>query len=164
MTAKKNKKQTLDAELEDFLSSALVARLSAGISPGAVVEMRVSKQVYQVTRERKKCVFHKLKFQEPDVVLTLSESTLRHLLDVAALPETGVAELGICVFEHIFTADADKKISLHLRVGLFTIFRKGYFSILQAGGPEVMAYLAKYGFSSLAKIKEAIAKMRSSED
>jgi hypothetical protein len=38
--------------------------------------------------------------------------------------------------------------------------RKGYFSVLMAGGPEVFSELGKRGFGSLAKVRNVLRKTK----
>ncbi len=86
--------------------------------------------------------------------------TLRHLIELASRPETGIAAFGVAVFERILLSAKDEKIHFRVYLGLLSIWSKGYFSILKLGGPEVASYLAQWGFHSVGKIKEVLKNSR----
>ena len=76
------------------------------------------------------------------------------------MPETGIATLGVAIFEHIFTKDESRKIKFRVDMGFIGLWSKGYFSVLKAGGPEVASYLARFGFNGLNAIKEVLKTVR----
>ncbi|NUM88534.1 MAG: hypothetical protein HUU37_04945, partial [Bdellovibrionales bacterium] len=75
--------------------------------------------------------------------------------------EASIPSLGVFIFERIVVADEGRKIRFKVRAGVLSLWSKGYFSVLKAGGPEVASYLARMGFSSLGKIKSFIDQIRS---
>ncbi len=96
-----------------------------------------------------------------DIHFWVPLSTLRHILDLSEEPDAGIAKLGIAIFEHMFAGEEGKKITFRVCASFLGLWSHGYFSVLKAGGPEVASYLARFGFNSLARIKELLRKVRS---
>lgn len=85
---------------------------------------------------------------------------MRHLLALSGLPGTGLGTMGVAVFEYLFHKEPEKKIKFRVDASFLSLWSKGYFSVLKAGGPEVASYLGRIGFHSLSKIKEALRHLR----
>lgn len=83
---------------------------------------------------------------------------MHHLLDLADQPDVGIASFGIAIFERIFAKEEAEKIRFRVDAGFLTLWSKGYFSVLKAGGPEVASYLARFGLNGLSAIKEVLKK------
>ena len=159
------KKRRADREdwerrLESFLSSPLAERASAGLSDRISVALHVEEEDFYFGRRNGKNTLSRVQGGAPDVHFWVRLGALRHLLGLAEDPEAGIATMGIAIFEHIFTPDETRKIRFRVDAGFLGLWSKGYFSVLKAGGPEVASYLARFGFSGLNAIKEALKTFR----
>jgi len=157
---KKKRKTGDDWEdrLEGFLSSPLALKASSGLSDQISIALHVEGKDFFFGREKGENTLSRVEAIKPDVHFWAPLSTLRHILTVAELPDTGIATLGVAIFEHIFTKDETKKIKFRVDTGFLGLWSKGYFSVLKAGGPEVASYLARFGFNGLGAIKEVLKK------
>lgn len=136
----------------------MAARASQGLSDQICVALHVDGEDFFIRRKKGANTLSRVEHDKPDVHFWGHMSTLRHLLGLAELPETGIATLGVAIFEHIFTKDEERKIKFRVDSGFLALWGKGYFSVLKAGGPEVASYLARFGFNGLSAIKEVLKK------
>lgn len=150
-----------ELRFEKFLSSPLATRASQGLSDRICIALHVDGEPYFFRRKKGENTLSRVDDVQPDVHFWVPLSTLRHLLSIAELPGTGIGTMGVAIFEHIFTKDEANKIKFRVDSGFLSLWSKGYFSVLKAGGPEVASYLAKFGFDSLSRVKEVLKKVRS---
>jgi hypothetical protein len=85
---------------------------------------------------------------------------MRHLLALSEMPGTGMGTMGVAIFEYLLHKDPGKKIKFRVNASFLSLWSKGYFSVLKAGGPEVASYLGRIGFGSLSKIKDTLRHLR----
>jgi hypothetical protein len=151
-----------ESRLERFLTSPLAKKASQGLSDRICIALHVDgERHFFFGREDGKNTLGRVEPEgKPDIHFWIGLSTLRHLLALAEDPRSGIATMGIAIFEHIFSKDEAKKIRFRVDSGFLTLWSKGYFSVLKAGGPEVASYLARFGFSGLGAIKEVLRKVR----
>lgn len=147
--------------LKKFFASDLALRAAAGIGSRAEVELISDGAHYTFTRSGTTNKIRKQKAKSPDVVFWVPEETLRQILNKAEESNASIPTLGIFIFERIVTAEEERKIRFKVRAGVLSLWTKGYFSVLKAGGPEVASYLARMGFNSLGKIKSFVDQIRS---
>ncbi|RZA01925.1 MAG: hypothetical protein EOP11_17110 [Proteobacteria bacterium] len=85
---------------------------------------------------------------------------MRYLLDLGAKEESGIGTMGAAVVEHLFHGDEETKIRFRVDASFFRLWAYGYFSVLKAGGPEVASFLSKWGYGSLARLKDLLKQVR----
>lgn len=160
--AKKAQKSEQDwlAALEKFVESPLAEKAAAHLSERAIIALHIEGDEFFFKRSKGKNTLTKGASSAPDVNFWVPLETLRYLLSVATRPDVGIATLGVAIIEQILQSDSGRKIKFRLNVGFLTLWGKGYFSVLKAGGPEVASHLSRWGFGSLAKIKEVMQKIR----
>jgi hypothetical protein len=160
--AKKNAESSGDwrPALEKFVGSPLSEKAAASLSERAVIALHIEGNEFFFRRKKGRNTLTQGESEGADVHFWVPLSTLRHLLAVAEKPETGIATLGIAIIEQILRSDSEQKIKFRLDSGFLTLWGKGYFSVLKAGGPEVASHLGRWGFDSLSKIKEVMKKIR----
>jgi hypothetical protein len=158
---RKSTTESWEERFEEFLSSPLARKASQGLSDRIGIALHVEGEQYFFQRKKGQNTLSRVDGSaKPDVHFWVPLNTLRHLLTVGELPGTGIGTMGIAIFEHIFTADEEKKIKFRVDSSFLHLWSKGYFSVLKAGGPEVASYLAKFGFDSLSRVKDLLKKMR----
>lgn len=152
--------RTLEQELSLFFQSELARRASQGMRDGAVVEIVVDGTPYFFSKKNGLGRVLKRKPGDPEVTFWVPLTTLKQVLALAGLPGTSMATLGIFLFDSIMTHDESRKIKFKVRASVLSLWLKGYFSVLKAGGPEVASYLAKIGLNGIGQIKEMVQKIR----
>lgn len=151
---------SLEQELQEFFSCTLAEKAAAGLNEKAVVALYVDGVPIYFARRSGTNRLHKKAPAEPDVHFWLRLSTTRQLMELAKKPKTNMAHMGIAVFDAILSRDEERKIRFRVDSGFLSLWSKGYFSVLKAGGPEVASYMARLGLNSAAQIKVLLKKMR----
>jgi hypothetical protein len=163
--AKRKKNAGSDRDWEErferFLNSELAEFASRSLSERACIAIHVEGESYFFHRRKGTNVLVKTEPYVPDVHFWAPLSSMRHLMDLAEHPHTGVGTLGVAIFEYLFTKDGEKKIRFRVDTGFLGLWTKGYFSVLKAGGPEVASYLGRVGFGSMTRIKDVLRNIRS---
>jgi hypothetical protein len=146
-------------ELAAFLLLPLAERAAAPLKADARILIHVEKEEFCFRREGGANHLNVASGEAGDVTFILSLSTLRQLRAVAEAPDANLASVGMFFLDKLFSAGGDK-IGFRVEQGFVSLWGKGYFSVLKAGGPEVASYLARKGFRGIGRIKEALAKVR----
>jgi hypothetical protein len=158
---RKTGERSVEERLEAFLNSPVALRASQGLSDRILVALHMEQEDFFFRRGSGENTLSRVVNGKADVHFWLREGTLRHLLSLAEMPDTGIATIGVAIFEHIFTKDEERRIKFRVDAGFLGLWAKGYFSVLKAGGPEVASYLARSGFNGLTAIKAVLKKTMS---
>jgi hypothetical protein len=154
----KVKKPDLLAELEAFAQSALAETAAAHLQEGASLLIHSDDRTFLYRREKAGNRILETTENRADVQLWIPPESMRHLLDLGSLPGTGITTMGVAVFEKIFQSETEGKIGFRLEIGFLGLWRKGYFSVLKAGGPEVASYLGRLGHQGFHFLKDMLRK------
>jgi hypothetical protein len=146
--------------LSRFLSLSLVEKAGQGLSDRICVAVHVEEQDFFFGRQKGRFTLSRVGVQKPDIHFWVRSSALRQVLEIADHPRTGLASLGVVIFEHIFAKEEAQKIRFRVDTGFLGLWSKGYFSVLKAGGPEVASYLARFGYDGISAIKKVIIKRK----
>jgi hypothetical protein len=146
--------------LTEFFSGKLAESAGSVLSEGASILLHVEEETFHFVRQKERNLLKRGSTPDPEFEFWIPEKTLRHLLDLAKLPETGIASLGISSLEKILRGPAEERIRFKVWAGILRIWARGYFSVLKQGGPEVASYLADWGFTNVSKLKKVLRKAR----
>ena len=154
----------MENELRAFFTSALSERAGAYLHERARIGFTVAHarghEAYVFYRRAGRNVFERCDDPAADVHFLVPRRTMRQLLAAGADPAAGIGSMGVLVIEHLFHFDPARKIRFRVATGYLSLWTRGYFSILKAGGPEVASYLARWGYGSLASLKELLHRLR----
>ena len=153
--AKANRPDLL-AELKAFAQSSLAETAATHLQEGACLRIHTGDRIFLYRRENGGNRILETTENRADVQLWIPPESMRHLLDLGALPGTGITTMGVAVFEKIFQSESAGKINLRLEIGFLGLWRKGYFSVLKAGGPEVASYLGRLGHKGIHFLKDML--------
>ena len=109
------------------------------------------------TREKKRNCIKNIAPHQPQLTFRMTEAAAEALLSD---PSDQIGEIGVNILRLIFSPDPTKRIWIQFQSGFFTLWSKGYFGVLKAGGSGFAAYLASRGFSGMDAIKAALRKIR----
>jgi len=164
---KRSKREThsysMEAKVQEFFDLPLAQEAARPLSDRALVALHVEGDKFFFRREKGGNTLLKTEEvagEKVDLQFWVPAAALERLLDLGKQKETGMAKMGMSVIETIITNDESRKIKFRLDVGFLTLWSKGYFSILKAGGPELSRFLAKLGFDSISKIKDLVKQLR----
>lgn len=147
--------------LEEFFLSPLVEKAGSVLSDGAEIRFHVGEECFHFRRSENRNHWQKGSGNDPDFEFWVTEYALRQLVKVLQGPSASYGALGIAIFEKIVKGKPKDRIRFRVHAGILSIWSKGYFSVLKLGGPEVASYLAQFGFTSFAKIKDVLKNSRS---
>lgn len=150
----------LKKELKAFFASELAEHAAVGMSNGACIELIVDGEKFYFLRAKGKNTLATQVKDGAEVTFWIPRATMHHILEAAALPGAGLATLGILIFDAILSKEEGRGIRFKVHASFLTLWAKGYFSVLKAGGPEVASYLARLGFGGISQIKEILKKIR----
>ncbi len=148
-----------------FVQSNTATQATASLADGSEIEFHITGsnkediEVFHFRRVKGENTIHVGAASQPQFVFTL---TPRAAEEVLALPidELNVGQVGIELVKLILSPDANKRITIKLKSGIFGLFTQGYFGILTAGGSAFAAFLATKGFNGIGAIKSAISKLK----
>lgn len=153
-----------EKDLERLLTSAMAEKACKGLSESAHIAIHIEGIPHLFSRSKGENTLSRVSeadlkmSSQIDVHFWISESALRQIMEKANQPDAGIASIGISIFELLLRGDKKQKITVRVDSGFLTLWSKGYFSVMKAGGPEVASYLARSGFASLGRIKDALKK------
>lgn len=160
----------MQRQIAEFLDSAVTRKAFAGLADSARVLVRVEGIPYGFVRESGRFILSGAAIDPhegaplPDMEFFLPEGAVARLLLGIKPPDARVSDLGKLAFDLIFSNNPQEKVAFRIHASLFTLVRKGYFSVLIAAGPEVFAHLQRYGFGNLAKVKKILQQNRSRKE
>ena len=154
----------IESEIKAFFASGLAEKATKGLSRNALIQVNMDGDVFFYRRSGGFGEFSRdAGGQEPDLQINISKALVLQVLAAARVPGASVAGIGLLLFPALFgDKERRERMELLIRASLFQLMRKGYFSVLMAGGPEVMGYLGRKGFGSMRKIKGALERARKS--
>lgn len=158
--SKAKKKDQIDLQsLNHFFQSPLAERAAKGLSDTVCIALTIEEETFYFVRKNGQNALVRQEPTRPDVQFWLSQNAMRQIFQRADDPQASLASVGLAIFEGIFSKTPEDKIRFRVNASFLSLFRKGYFSVLKAGGPEVASYLTRWGFS-LTKIKEVLRNSR----
>ena len=146
--------------MEDFFSSTLAERAAQGLSSAACIALHIDATNVFFTRVDKKNFLITEFTGNPDLHFWIPEVTMRHFIAIGCSDGTSLGTMGVSIFEHIVSQDESRKVKFKVEANFLTLWSKGYFSVLKAGGPEVASFLTRWGLDSASKIGKLLNQMR----
>ena len=147
----------MQKDLQKFLQGPLARKALSGLARSAVIRIEVDGVPYRCIFASGTPILIEEGGREADLDFWISNKTISAVLAHTESTGADLASLGVFLFERIF-AQGDARIGFRINATLFTLARRGYFSVIVAGGPMVMKYLASKGFGSLNKIRSALTR------
>ena len=138
------------------------------LSNGVGIEFRIRasgdaasqpEEVFHFTKEAGRNKVTSGPAQSPEMIFTLPPAAAEQIL---ADPSVDIAGIGINIAKLLASTDANRRISLRLKVGFFGLFTQGYLGVLKEGGTAFAAFLTSKGLSGIDAIKSMIKKMKGS--
>lgn len=147
----------MQREITEFLNSELAGKAFSGLAESARVGLTIAGMKYVFRRGGKNFILEE-GASDSDIEFTMPEQSAQEILRSALLPDATLAGVGAKAFDLIFSPDPARKVQFQIHGSLFTLVRKGFFSVLIAGGPEILRHLGRYGFGNLNKIRAAMGQ------
>jgi hypothetical protein len=148
-----------------YFEREIAAKAAAPLANGVEIELSVAEHgetpaegdVFTFTKSGGKNQLKAGPAEDPQVLFTMTPRAAEAVLND---PAEDIGHLGVGILKLIVSTDANNRISIKLKAGFLTLFSKGYFGVVTAGGAGFAAFLASRGLSGMGAIKDALKKMR----
>jgi hypothetical protein len=149
----------------DYFERDIAAKAAGPLANGVEIELSIAEHgadpepenVFTFTKSGGKNVLNPDPAADPQILFTMTPRAAETVLSDSA---TDIGHLGVGILKLIVSADANHRISIKLKTGFLTLFSKGYFGVVAAGGAQFASFLASRGLSGMSAIKDALKKMR----
>jgi hypothetical protein len=157
--------QTWSSRFGSYFDREVAQRAAKSLTDGAEIEFRILEagaskpvEIFAFTREAKKNRVLPSAARQAQVTFQMTPQAAEAILSD---PSDEIGTIGVNILKMIVSSDPSRRVSIQLNAGFLTLFSKGYFGILTAGGAQVASFLASKGLSGLGAIKAALGKLRS---
>lgn len=76
-------------------------------------------------------------------------------------PAEDIGTIGVNILKLVVSPDANRRVTVRVHAGFFTLFTQGYFGVLKNGGAALASFLASRGMGGMDAIKSALKNFRS---
>src|SRR5262245_55542535 len=122
-----------------YFEREVAAKAAGPLANGIEIELRVaehgqeatSDDVFTFTKSGGKNVLKAGAASDAQVVFTMTPQAAEAVMND---PAEDIGHLGVGILKLVVSTDANKRISLKLKAGFLTLFSKGYFGVVTAGG------------------------------
>jgi hypothetical protein len=146
-----------------YFDRKVAQKAANSIADGAEVEIRIASsdgrviEIFTFTKEQGKNHIHSSNAKNPQLVFSMTPDAAEIILsDVTE----EIGAIGVGIAKLVVTADANRRVSVKFKAGFFTLFSKGYFGVLSAGGSSFASYLASQGFNGIGAIKSTLKNLK----
>lgn len=140
-----------------FFTGGLAETAARGLKESAVISLVIDAEEFTFRRRDGRNRFQPGEAADPDIRFWVPAGAMQKLL----LPQgKTIGEVGIRIFELVLSDDTELKIKFKVRAPFLRLWKRGYFTVLAAGGPSVAKFLASHGWGSLPRLREQIAQWR----
>ena len=146
----------------EYFSRPVAERASASLANHVEVEFKITDsggellETFVFTREGGQNRVLSKSATDPDLVFTLTPSAAQKIIESTA---TEIGPIGVEIARLIVSPDANRRVSVKIKTGFFTLFSKGYLGVVTAGGKEFAQHLHTLGLTGPMALKALIKKL-----
>lgn len=141
-----------------YFDREIAQKAAKSLSNGAEIEIQIDGETFTFTKADGKNQVSPGPAKDPQVVFTMTPKAAEAIL-TDTTEEIGA--IGVNILKLIVSKESDRRVQVKLKAGFLTLFSKGYFGVLTAGGSEFAGYLASRGLNGMDAIKAALKKLKS---
>lgn len=142
----------------EYFERDVAQKAAKSLTDGAEIEIVVGgAEVLTLTRNQGKNRVTVGRARDPQLVFTLTPAAAEEIL---AEKSDEIGKIGVGIARLIVSKEADKKVSIQIKAGFLSLFSKGYFGVLAAGGAEFASFLASRGLNGMGAIKSALKNLK----
>lgn len=145
------------SRLQEFFNRPVALKGTSPLSEGCEIKLVVDGADYTFIKKGKKPAVLEGPPASADMTFEIPPKALEALADVQT---EEVGEIGIAIASHMIHPNPELRVNVRVHIGLLTLIRKGYLSVIPLGGSSLMKFLGAKGLTSMGKIRETISKMR----
>ncbi|HUP56653.1 MAG TPA: hypothetical protein VM598_04315 [Bdellovibrionota bacterium] len=140
-----------------YFAREVAERAARPLSDGVEIELKIGDERLTFTRNGGRNEVRDGAARDPQVVFSLTPKAADAILDD---PAAEIGTIGVNIGKLIVSSDPGIKVGLQLKAGLMSLWNKGYFGVIGAGGAQFAGFLASKGLNGIGAIKEAVKKMK----
>lgn len=155
--------QSFFPRFEKYFQKPVAQQAAHSLADGAEMEFQVATsdgkvlERFTFTREGGRNKLVPSPARSPQLLFTLTPPAAGAILDD---PAEDIGPIGVNIAKLIVSTDANRRVSIQFKAGFFSLFQKGYFGVITAGGSQFASYLASRGLSGMGAIKAALKKIK----
>ena len=152
---------SLTERFSSYFDREVAQQAAKSLVNGAEIEFRVSssgdspEEIFTFTKKAGKITIVPEASRNPEVVFTLTAQAAQEILD---FPSDEIGPIGVQIAKLVVSPDGNRRVSIQIKAGFFTLFSKGYLGVITAGGSHFASFLATQGLNGIAAIKSILAK------
>ena len=140
-----------------YFDREVAKKAAKSLSDRSEIEFHVGSEIFTFTKEGGKNVIKPSPAGDAQLVFTLTPGAAEAILNDTS---DDVGAIGVHIAKMVVQHDPDKKVSVKFKAGFLSLFSKGYFGVLTAGGGQFASFLASKGLNGMGAIKDALKKMK----
>ncbi len=148
---------TLLEKFDTYFARPVAERAASSLKDSAKIALLVGDESFTFARVSGKNAISAGAPSDPDLIFSLTPPAAEAILND---PASEIGPIGVNIAKLVFSADPAVKVRLQIKAGFLTLWSRGYFGVLTAGGAELAAFLASRGLGGLDAIRSALKKMR----
>ena len=147
----------------EYFKSDVSARAAKSLGDGAEIEFHVTEsdkvivETFTFTRSQKANLIKAGPADHPQMIFKMTPLAADEIL---ADTTSDIGKIGVNILKLMVSTDANKRVSFQIKAGFTTLFSKGYFGVITAGGSAFSAFLATKGLNGMGAIKTVLGKMK----
>lgn len=153
--------QNYTERFRSYFDQEVAQRAAQSLSNGVEIEFEIStlpqSEKFTFTKTSGKNEVRPGSAKNPQLVFRMPVKAADEVLSSGG---ADIGSIGVQVAKLIVAHEANRKISMQLKAGFFTLFSNGYFGVLKSGGAAFGSFLASRGLNGLDGVKTLIKKLK----
>lgn len=150
-------------KFKTYFDRSVAQQAAKPLADSAEIEFRISGsddkplEIFTFTKSQGRIQVNTGPARDPQVAFTLTPAAAEQILSD---PSEDVGSIGVAILKLVVSPDANRRVSVSVKVGFLTLFNKGYFGVVTAGGGAFASFLASRGLNGMGAIKAALKKLK----
>lgn len=146
-----------------YFDREVARNAAASLSNGVEMELQVldeagkAASVVTFTKVAGKNQVREGKASDPQIVFTMTPAAAEAILGDTS---EDIGAIGVNIAKLILSPDANRRVGIQMKAGFLSLFSKGYFGVVTAGGGAFASFLASKGLNGMGAIKAALGKKK----
>lgn len=155
---------TYTERFQAYFEREVSQKAAATLADGAEIEFQILEsgnepphETFTFTRTEKRNRIMGASAKDPQVVFRMTPKAAEGVLSDSS---DDIGAIGVGIVKRVVSSDPADRIQIRIKAGFLTLFSKGYFGVITAGGGAFAAFLASRGLNGLGAIKAALKKAK----
>lgn len=146
-----------------YFAREVAQKAAHSLSNGVEMEFRIqgsdgkTAEEFTFTKAGGKNQINSGKASSPQLIFTLTQQAADQIL---ADTSDDIGAIGVNIAKLILSPNANARVNIKFEAGFLSLFSKGYFGVITAGGTAFASYLASKGLNGVSAIKAVLSKKK----